>query len=227
MTRVIGHRGAAGLAPENTLHAFQTALEYDVDAVEFDVRRTADGVLVVVHDATVDRTTDGTGAVTDLTAEAIRSLDAGDGESVPTVDEVLDRLAPTDVTLQVELKERSVGEDVIDALEKRELLERSVLTSFDETAIEAVADAPTERAHLTSSFGPDAVERAVSLEVEYVGTSVEHASQSTVRLAHDAGLRIAFWGVDTEAQIRTVAATGADVISTDRPDRTARILGDE
>ena len=224
MTRIIGHRGAAGLAPENTLQSFRTALEYGVDAVEFDVRQTADGVLVALHDATLDRTTDATGAVGEWTYPALSSVDAGDGTSVPTIDEVLDLLAPTGVALQIELKEPGVEDALLDLLTEYDLLDRAVLTSFDPERLATVADAPTERAYLTTSIGPEALERARSLGVEYVCTGVRYATAPTIQRVHDEGLQVGFWGVNEPAAIRAVLATDADVLSTDRPDRVARIV---
>ncbi|MEM3426627.1 MAG: glycerophosphodiester phosphodiesterase family protein, partial [Thermoproteota archaeon] len=88
----IGHRGARFYEPENTLRSFRKALELGVDAVELDVRRTRDGELVVIHDAEVDRTTNGKGLVRELTLEEIRRLDAGKGEKIPTLEEALDFL---------------------------------------------------------------------------------------------------------------------------------------
>src|SRR5687767_2479124 len=94
----VAHRGASGYAPENTIAAFDKGVEMKADYIEIDVQRSKDGELVIIHDTKVDRTTDGTGNVKDLTFEQIRSLDAGSwkgeqfkGEKIPTFDEILDR----------------------------------------------------------------------------------------------------------------------------------------
>lgn len=226
VTKIIGHRGAAGLAPENTLRSFRAALEYDVDAVEFDVRQTADGVLVALHDATLDRTTDATGPVGEWTATELASLDAGDGASVPTIEAVLDLLAPADVALQIELKEPAVDDALLELIAQYDCLDRVVLTSFDPDTLAAVASAPVERAYLTKSIGRDALDRAGSFGVEYVCTGVRYATEPTIRAAHGEGLQIGFWGVNSPAEIRAVLRTDADVLSTDRPDRVARILAE-
>ena len=89
----IGHRGAAGHAPENTLAAVQKGIALGVDFVEIDVRRTADGALVALHDSTVNRTTNGKGRVDALSLRKLRAFDAGQGERIPTVEEVLTRAA--------------------------------------------------------------------------------------------------------------------------------------
>ena len=108
MVGVIAHRGASNVAPENTVRAIEAAVELGVAGVEIDVRESADGVPVVIHDATVDRTTDGSGAVGDHTVEELRALDAGDGEPVPTLDEALAALGPGTLAV-VELKEPGLG----------------------------------------------------------------------------------------------------------------------
>lgn len=100
---VSGHRGASAELPENTLAAFRRALEHGAEGIELDVALSADGVAVVLHDTTVDRTTDGSGAVADLTLAELRALDAGDGEPVPTLDEVL-ALAAGRAEVNIEIK---------------------------------------------------------------------------------------------------------------------------
>src|SRR5690606_34804670 len=99
---LVGHRGAMGVEPENTLRSFRRALADGVDAIELDVRRTSDGVLVICHDSKTSRTTDGEGEIHELTLAELRAFDAGQGERIPTFDEVLDVV--DGVPIQVELK---------------------------------------------------------------------------------------------------------------------------
>ncbi|MFD6726503.1 glycerophosphodiester phosphodiesterase, partial [Streptomyces sp. NPDC060131] len=98
----IGHRGAMGVEPENTLRSFVAAEQAGLDVVELDLHLSKDGALVVMHDADVDRTTDGTGAIADKTLEELRALDAGRGERIPVFEEVLDAVS---VPLQAEIKD--------------------------------------------------------------------------------------------------------------------------
>ena len=104
MVKIMGHRGAAFYEPENTLRSFARALEMGVAAVELDVQLTADGRLAVIHDETVDRTTNGTGRVKDFTLAALKTLDAGQGEPIPSLEEVVD-LVQGRAHLVVELKQ--------------------------------------------------------------------------------------------------------------------------
>ena len=108
MTYIVGHRGAAGLRPENTLSSFRLAVELGVDRLECDVSLTKDGHAVFIHDATVDRTTNGTGRVRELTLDEIRALDAGDGEKIPLLSEYLQFLKETGRPSEVEIKDPDV-----------------------------------------------------------------------------------------------------------------------
>lgn len=155
MTLIVAHRGASGRAPENTLEAFRLAAEAAADAIELDVHLTADGQLAVIHDETLNRTTDRTGAVGELTMEEIRQADAGAGFagdggdypyrgrglSVPSLPEVLDWL-PDALGLVVEIKARKAPDAVVEALRGRPVRDdgRVSVISFDERAIERVRE---------------------------------------------------------------------------------------
>jgi glycerophosphoryl diester phosphodiesterase len=151
MTLVVAHRGASGQAPENTMESFRLGAEAGADAIELDVHLTQDGQLAVIHDDTVDRTTDGTGAVADMTLKDLRGLDAGarfatpdgstpfagKGLTIPTLDEVLEWL-PDDLGLVVEIKARAAVPRVVEALREQPVRRdgRANVISFDEAAID-------------------------------------------------------------------------------------------
>jgi glycerophosphoryl diester phosphodiesterase len=152
VTVVVAHRGASAQAPENTLEAFRLGVEAGADAIELDVHLTADGQLAVIHDETLDRTTDRSGAVASLTMDDIRAADAGArfsrpgdaghpfaerGLRVPTLPEVLDWL-PEGIGLVVEIKARAAADAVVDALRGRRAREELAVISFDEAAIDRV-----------------------------------------------------------------------------------------
>ncbi len=139
MTLVVAHRGASGHAPENTMESFRKGIEMGADAIELDVHLTADGQLAVIHDDTLDRTTDRGGRVAELTMDEIREADAGDGQRVPTLPEVLEWL-PSDVGLVIEIKARAAADAVVAALHDHPARAsgRVVVISFDEAAIEEV-----------------------------------------------------------------------------------------
>ncbi|HEX6534584.1 MAG TPA: glycerophosphodiester phosphodiesterase [Gemmatimonadaceae bacterium] len=152
---VIAHRGASGRAPENTLASFTLGLREGADALELDVRVSADGVPIVLHDPTLDRTTDATGEVALLPLERIRAADAGarftldagrtfpfrgQGLRVPTLEEVLDAFPA--VPILIEIKTASACEAVARVLRERDAAERCLLMSFDDAAVRAFRAAP-------------------------------------------------------------------------------------
>ncbi len=138
--QVFAHRGGLAYAPENTLAAFRNAIRQGVDWLEFDVQMTKDGELVVIHDETVDRTTNGTGAVRDLTLQQIRSLDAGQGEKVPTFAEVLDLAKAHGARIFPETKSAhlypGMEEKLLQALEQANYFDRTVIQSFEPASLE-------------------------------------------------------------------------------------------
>jgi len=126
---IMGHRGAAALEPENTLRSIERAIHVGVDAVEIDVHLTRDKRLVVIHDDTVDRTTNGSGTVSSFSLEEIRRLDAGKGERIPTLQEVID-LVRGKVRLVVELKEKGTEGPVSVSIRENGLLDDVYVISF-------------------------------------------------------------------------------------------------
>jgi len=160
MTIVVGHRGAARHAPENTLESFRMGADMGADAIELDVHLSADGQLAVIHDETLDRTTDRTGAVAGMTMDQIREADAGatfarEGDSgypfagkglrVPTLGEVLEWL-PDDLGLVIEIKARAAADAVVEAVRKHPVRSSGRLSviSFDEAAIDRVHELDPE-----------------------------------------------------------------------------------
>jgi len=143
---LIGHRGTAGTHPENTLPSFDAALAAGADAFELDVHAAKDGVPVVIHDPTLDRTTNATGPVSAMTSDQLREVDAGSGAYVPTLAEVVERYPNTPMI--VELKERAVTHAVLAVLRKLGAIDRVLLGAFDHAVL---APARTGEFHLSAS----------------------------------------------------------------------------
>ena len=125
----IGHRGARAYEPENTLRSFQRAIEIGVDAVELDVRKTKDNELVVLHNADVNKTTNGSGSVNELTLEEIKRLVIEKDEKVPTLNEALDFVGKRVIVL-VELKETGIEEKPLDLIRQKGLMDNVIIISF-------------------------------------------------------------------------------------------------
>jgi glycerophosphoryl diester phosphodiesterase len=142
--QLIAHRGGPVYKPENTIAAFNHAIDLGVNWIEFDVQRTQDGVLVVFHDETVDRTTDGVGSVKDLTFEQIRALDAGDGETVPTFEEIITLAREAGVGILPEAKSPhlypGLEVEMVNAILSGKYQERTIIQSFDEETLERIKD---------------------------------------------------------------------------------------
>ncbi|MBW3622319.1 MAG: glycerophosphodiester phosphodiesterase [Armatimonadetes bacterium] len=223
---VIGHRGAAGLEPENTLRSFRRACELGVDRVETDVHLTRDGRLVCIHDATVDRTTDGTGPVGEFTLEEIRRLDAGQGERIPTLEEALETVRGQAV-LQIELKAGGTPAATIRALEAagmgpEEVLLASFTREFLQEARALRPDLPVS--HLFGPPAPGFVELAHSVGAKSISFPFRHLTPEWIEAAHDAGLEVRAYNPDTREEMKRVLALGVDGIGSNRPDLLLEML---
>ncbi len=206
-----------GVEPENTLRSFVRAERSGMDVVEFDLQLSKDGALVVMHDAEVDRTTDGSGAVADLTLAELRELDAGRGEQVPVFEEVLDAVrAP----LQADVKDVGAARALAEVMLRRDLVGRVAVSSFHDAALVEIARlVPGVRTTLTASrYGEDVVDRALGAGAETLALNIRRLTLETVESAHTAGLRVIGWVVNTHEHLRLVRALELDGATTDLPE---------
>ncbi|MFD7259279.1 glycerophosphodiester phosphodiesterase [Streptomyces sp. NPDC059874] len=213
----IGHRGVMGVEPENTLRSYLRAERSGMDVIALDLRLSKDGALVALHDPEVDRTTDGSGAVADLTLAELRELDAGQGEHVPVFEEVLDAVrAP----LQVFVRDQAAVGVLADLLLRRDLTARVEVASPDAALLtEAARLAPGVRTTLwTDSPGADVLARAVEAGVTTLSLNVRRLTLETVEEAHAAGLRVIGGEVNTLDLLRLARALGLDGAVTDFPE---------
>lgn len=213
---LVGHRGAMGLEPENTLRSFRRAVQDGADAVELDLRLSADGHLVILHDADVRRTTNGTGAVARMTLAEIRALDAGDGERVPTFDEVLDAI---DVPIQAEIKAPEALPVALDVIRDRKLLDRVTVTSFSVDVVrQALELLPGLRAGLISSKAPrEYVDLARSMGAQVLCFGVAALDAEVVELGHHHRLQVMGWPVNDTERLLHALRSGADGVTSDLP----------
>ncbi|WP_042462747.1 glycerophosphodiester phosphodiesterase [Neobacillus dielmonensis] len=232
----IAHRGASGYAPENTIAAFDKALEMKADYIEIDVQRSQDGKLVVIHDTTVDRTTDGTGSVKDLTFDQLRSLDAGSykgeqfsGEKIPTFDEVLDRYHGK-IGILIELKSPElypgVEEMVAEELRERNLdrpqNEKIIIQSFNFESMKKMNSLLPKMpiGVLTSSKADttDAALQAFATYADYFNPSYGLVTKELVDKVHALGMGISSWTVRSHDAAQFLIDMKVDAIITDYPD---------
>ena len=229
----IAHRGASAAAPPNTLAAFEAALQLGADGIEFDVRLCVDGVPVVIHDATVDATTDGSGAVGRLTLSELKELDAGSwfdpafaGERIPALTEVLETLGGR-MLLNVELKGGALLNDrlaraVANAIELHDLAGHVLLSSFNPLILRRLQRyAPhldTGLLTTSSAWLKSVIGRAMSPS----GLAALHphhtlVDQGYVRWARQHGYRVHVWTVDDPTEMRRLIRAGVDGIITNVP----------
>ncbi|KAB1988990.1 glycerophosphodiester phosphodiesterase [Streptomyces triticiradicis] len=219
----IGHRGVMGVEPENTLRSFIAAQNAGLDLIELDLHLSKDGALVVMHDAEVDRTTDGTGPIADKTLAELRALDAGRGERVPVFEEVLEAVR---TPLQAEIKDVAAARALAEVMHRKDLVGRVEVSSFhDEAIAETARLVPGVRTALIASrYGTDVVERAVEAGAATVCLNIRRLSLEVVEEARKADLKIIGWVVNTQDQLRLVRALELDGATTDYPEikRTGR-----
>lgn len=249
----IAHRGGAGLWPENTLFAFRNATKMGVDALEFDVHATRDGELVVIHDATVDRTTDGSGRVDEMTWEALRELDAGyrwtaDGSAsfpfrgtglrVPSLEEVLNDLPDTPMIIELKDVSETARARFSEAIAKSPYPERKVIASFQAESVKYIRD--NNPGIATSSTASEVLRlwvlNALGLgfafvpggETMQVPPSFQDLTLVSTRFvsgAHRHNVDVYVWTINEEADMRRHIDHGVDGIITDYPDRLLQVLG--
>ena len=235
---LIAHRGASAHAPENTLGAFALAMQQRADGIELDVKRCASGEVVVLHDHTVDRTTNGTGTVESLTLAQLRALDAGAGERIPTLDEVLDLIEPEPgFLINIEITNYDTPRDgleneVVRLVQRRSFASRTLYSSFNHMLVRRLAalqpDVP--RAVLYWPEGPAWIRNvwlSPLIRHEFRHPQFGMVTPQSIRRMHAAGRRVNVWTVNEEADIRRVAALGVDGIIGDSPIAMRRALGVE
>jgi glycerophosphoryl diester phosphodiesterase len=229
---IIGHRGAAGECPENTILSFQQAVAQDADGLELDVRISADGVPVVIHDATVDRTTDGRGEVRALPVCDLERLDAGNGQHVPRLLEVLETFP--DTALIVEVKERAAAAPVADLLRRCSAVGRVLVGSFEMAALGPFPAAEFARAAARTQVAVFWGLSRVGLAARARGYAafavpVRHGSLAVVdrrfiSAARRRGKPLHVWTVNDSSVAKRLRSLGVSGIITDYPGRIRRAL---
>lgn len=232
----VAHRGAAGYAPENTIAAFDKALEMKADYIEIDVQRSKDGALVVIHDTTVDRTTDGNGKVGELTIEELRSLDAGSfkgeqfaGEKIPTFEEILDRYHGK-IGILIELKAPELYPGIEEAV-AQELKERNldkpqndkiIIQSFNFESMKKMdallPKVPIGVLTYSSLHTTDAALQEFAKYADLFNPSYGLVSKELVDKVHNLGMEIQSWTVRSPESAQFLIDMKVDGIITDYPD---------
>jgi glycerophosphoryl diester phosphodiesterase len=231
---VIAHRGASSYAPENTFAAFELAIRMGAHHIELDVEATNDGHIVVIHDDTVDRTTNGTGPVTGQSLAALQALDAGSwfgaqfsSERIPTFDEVLGRYKGR-VHIHTEIKGRStyLSERTADLVRQHGMIDQVTITSFQKARLEEIrAYAPELPTGWLLAEASDAVvAQARTIGVRQICPRADTVTTEMVSRLQAEGFAVRAWGVATEALMRQVVRSGADGATVNFPDKLLAYL---
>jgi len=249
----LAHRGASTLAPENTMEAFRIAVEAGAGGLELDVHMTRDGHIVVMHDATVDRTTNGTGAVLEITLDELRGLDAGynfspdggparpyrgRGVRVPTLEEVLEEFP--DVAVNIDLKDSPPGveAEVLEVLRKAHALARALVVSTRLAPVKRfrkISGGQVSTGAARWEIGVFYIlsrlclERLISPAYDALQVPLRHkgiplVNARFVRAAHARGVRVDVWTINHANEMRRLLDLGIDVVMTDRPGTLAEVL---
>jgi glycerophosphoryl diester phosphodiesterase len=232
------HRGASAHAPENTLAAFRTAEQLGADGIELDVQRSRDGVAVVIHDATLQRTTQGRGPVAEYTVAELKKLDAGfkfgppfRGERIPTLAEALDCVKSTRLRVNIHLK--SVGpagflleQSVLLEIAAAGFLPRTVVSSFQQDVLHRMRqrEPSLELAILCTEFAPVHPMQAMRTGLQAIHPQLGVVFPAYMQNALALGVQVRPFTVNTEADIRRMAAWGAHGVITDDPRLARHVL---
>jgi glycerophosphoryl diester phosphodiesterase len=251
--RLFGHRGAAAVVPENTVPSFERAIRDGAEYLEFDVHATADGHVVVIHDSTVNRTTDGNGAVREFGLAALRRLDAGyrftapdgstpargRGVTVPTLDEVLGGFPAIPVTIEVKPAEPCVAERVVDSVVAHGATDRVLVATARDDLIPHLRAACTAHGIATNFAAAEVADfvRRVSegdlagytppgtaLQIPPDWKGIPLITAATVAAAHGLGVEVHAWTINERAEMERLLSLGVDGIMTDIPALGRRVI---
>jgi len=222
---VVAHRGASGLAPENTMLAHRVAFETGAHMIEIDVQETEDGKLVCIHDFDVDRTTNGTGAIAELSYREIRELDAGDGEKIPTLEEVLD-FTRGKLQLNIELKVTDIEEKVLDFVKERKMISDVMISSFLHATLVSTRNlhAKVSTAVLVTELRDDMISYVNELEANALNPDHKTITADLVNDAHSSNILVFPWTVNDSSRMQALFRLDVDGIITNFPDVALKVL---
>ncbi len=225
MVNIMGHRGAPAYEPENTLRSIRRALKMGVTAVEVDVQLSQDGRLMVIHDDTVDRTTNGHGAVKDLTFAELRALNAGKGEPIPSLEEVVD-LVKGRAHLVVELKQPDAAAPLLRFFQEHLLFDAAHIISFWHPVLKTLKEQePRLRTGVLMVGCPaDPVGLARAARADALVLNYRYVNRELVDAAHRQGIRVIVWNIDDPEILKPYLAMNLDAIGTNRPQEIINYL---
>ena len=230
--KIIAHRGAEAYAPENTFASFDLAIRLRSDGIETDVQKTSDGQLVLFHDLTLERTTNGSGVLQEKTWQEIKDLDAGSwfnkkfsNERIPLLKDYLERFGYKTHT-DIEIKQEGIEDDVLDLVRKNDLLGEVTFTSF---YFETIANIKKKEKNarvgwLINDFTEVTIQKTLDAKMDQISPPAVSLSKELVAVCHSYGLFIRVWGATNDKLIRHAIDMGADGMTVATPDFLNRLL---
>ncbi|MBL8044721.1 MAG: hypothetical protein JNL86_17570 [Nitrospira sp.] len=217
----IGHRGASGHAPENTLASIWKARSLHVDFIEVDLRETSDGHLVLLHDDTIDRTTNKSGTLAEMSLEQVQRLDAGNWQRIPTLEEALD-IAGHAMGVILELKVEGIGNEACAIVKRTGFSGPLIYASFLIAELHRVRQADPEARIMVlhhRRLPPDPIADVLALNAAYVGFHYSSVTPALLQTSHDLGRQVFTYTVNERHDIQRMRDLGVDGIISDYPDR--------
>jgi len=233
---VIGHRGANSIAPENTIKAFQKAIELNADYIEFDLHETKDGELVIIHDENTFNITGTECIVKEMTLDDLKLLDFGEGERIPTLQELLE-LTKNKIHLNCEIKVKGVGKKVIKLLHEYNMIESTIISSFiheelilikkmEPTLKLGSLEPTTYKSKYDWNTKKEMIEFCVDQKFYAIHPIYQLVDEKFVQLSHDNKIKVFPWTVDSKTAIRKLIRFGVDGIITNDISKVKSILNE-
>jgi len=221
---IMGHRGASAIVPENTLKAFEKAIDLKADYIEFDVQETLDGELVISHDEDIKRITGHNGIISKMTLDELKMLDFGESEKIPTLEELV-KLTKNRIKLNCEIKVKGITEKVINIFRKWDILDTSIVSSFIHEELLVIQKiAPSIKlASLEPTPGTtkidwgkkkEMIEYCINNKLYAINPIVMMVDQQFIDFAHVNNIKVFPWTVDSRVAVKKLIRLGADGIIT-------------
>lgn len=231
--KILAHRGASAYAPENTLEAFRLAMEQGADGIELDVQMTKDGELVVIHDETIDRVSNGNGAVRDYTLEELKQFSVSNhfeqypDVKIPTLREVLELVKPGTMEINIELKTGiywypQIEQKVLELVKEEGMEERIIYSSFNHYSVQKIRELSpeAETAYLIGDVMLDVADYTRNTGIKGLHPALFHVKMADfLKEYKESGIALRVWTVNDKDQIRWLIDEGVDAVITNYPDR--------
>ena len=230
---IVGHRGASAYKPENTISSFKKAIQMKADFIELDVRATKDNKIVVMHDATIDRMTDGEGKVKNFTLKELKQFKIKE-EKIPTLQEVIDAIK-NKVKIIIEIKVKGIEKEVLKTVRKNKVGNDVIIASFYPSVIKNIRNIDTNIklaliirvfpiVRQATKLIPYPVHSTLKLKANWLMLFFKDANKDLIKKAHENNLKIGVWTIDKPYLIKKFKELNVDAIVSNRPDMVKKII---